>query len=457
MRFGRKIIEGVRRRIGQGAVVGYRLGVEEFTEGGLTIDDTCEIAERLWRDGLVDYLSLSQGNFNTIETHLPDRHWPQMAYRDIQRRIKEAVGDLVVVQSTRIQTPEQAEDIIATGDGDMVGLCRALIVDPEWAKKAEEGRSDEIRRCIACNQCWDWISGGEPIACATNAVAGREHHFGKLKRAERAKIVIVGGGPAGLEAARVAAKRGHDVVLIERSNKLGGKFVHSARLPGNSELKHLTDFLEQAVRRLGVDIRLGVDATAQSVILEYPYAVILACGADPIVPAIPGDGSVSTFAATGPDELERLPTSGDNLVLMDEDGYFWSAGIAETAAKIGRSRRQTLTLATRFFEPLRELPMVSRIATLRELDTVGARIRTSMFVSRITGGSVVLKHALTGRKELVPGVAALIWVGAQSVRSRLYDELKIAGMDRTHLIGDAYAPRRLPVALFEAQTIARAV
>ena len=457
LRFGSEIIEGVRRRLGQRAIIGYRLGVEEFTAGGLTIDDTCEIAELLSRHGLVDYISLSQGNFNTIETHLPDRHWPQMAYRDIQRRIKQAAGDLVVVQSTRIQTPDQAEDIIASGDGDMVGLCRALIVDPEWPIKAREGRANDIRRCIACNQCWDWISGGEPIGCATNALAGREHHFGRLKRAERSKIVVVGGGPAGLEAARISAERGHEVILMERGEELGGKFIHSSRLPNNGELRHLTEFLAPAVRRLGVDVRTGVDATAQTILGERPYAVILACGAEPRVPDIPSDGSIATCAAIGPDDLERLPVTGDHLVLMDEDGYFWGAGIAEAVATLGRSRGQTLTLATRFFEPLRELPMVSRIATLRELDKAGVRIRTSMFPSCITRGSVVLKHYLSGREELVPGAAALIWVGAQASRDSLYDELKARGMDRTYLIGDAYAPRRLPVALFEAQTIARMV
>ena len=168
MRFPLEIIAGARRRLGDRAVIGYRMGVEEFTLGGVTIEAACEAAAALARSGLINYISLSQGNFNTIETHLPDRHWPQMAYRDIQRQVKQAVGNLLVVQSTRIQMPDQAEAILTSGDGDMIGLCRALIVDPDWPRKARTGRQNEIRRCIACNQCWDWISTGEPIACATN-------------------------------------------------------------------------------------------------------------------------------------------------------------------------------------------------------------------------------------------------------------------------------------------------
>ncbi len=457
LRFPREILQGIRRRLGGRIVLGYRMGVEEFTKGGLTIDDTCEIAAQFAREGLFDYISLSQGNFNTIETHLPDRHWPQQTYRDIHRRIKDAVGDLVVVQSTRIQMPDQAEDIITSGDGDMVGLCRAIIVDPQWPMKAEAGRANEIRRCIACNQCWDWITDGQPIGCATNPLTGREHHFGKLKRAERSRILVVGGGPAGMEAARVAAERGHDVTLYERTDRLGGKFADSHRLPSGGELAHITDYLSQAIRRLGVDIRFNTAPNASELMREQPHAVILACGAEPVAPRLAGDGSVPVIAAVKPEDIEAIPAQGDRIVMMDEDGYFWGAGIAEAAALLARTRGQSLTIVTRFFEAFRELPMVSRIASMRALDRAGVRILTSMAPARAERGALILSHYLTGREELVPSTAGLIWTGAQNARNELFEQLKIAGMDRTYLIGDAYAPRRVPIALVEAHTIARAV
>lgn len=457
LRFPREILQLVRKRLGPGSVIGYRMGVEEFTPGGITIDDACEIAQLFVSEGLVDYISLSQGNFNTIETHLPDRHWPQLSYRDIQRRIKAAVGDAVVVQSTRIQMPDQAEDIIATGDGDMVGLCRALIVDPEWPNKAQSGRTGEIRRCIACNQCWDWISSGEPIGCATNPVAGREHAFRHHSPAPPTRIVVVGGGPAGLEAARVAAERGHRVTLYEASHVLGGKVAWSHRLPNNAELRHVIDFLIPEVSRKGVEIRLGQKATLARIQEDAPDGIIIAAGAEALAPTLPGDGSVPVIAATSPDDLKRVPSLGRNLVLMDEDGYFWASSIAEAAAALARGYGLSFTVTSRFFENFRELPMVSRIATLRALDEAGAEQRTSMFVDRVEGGAAILKHYLTGREIVLPHTSAVIWTGYQRARNTLHGELKAAGFDRTFLVGDAYAPRRLPIALVEAHSIARKI
>lgn len=457
LRFPREILQLVRKRLGAGAVVGYRMGVEEFTPGGITIDDACEIAQLLVSEGLIDYISLSQGNFNTIETHLPDRHWPQESYRDIQRRIKAAVGDAVVVQSTRVQTPEQAEDIIATGDGDMVGLCRALIVDPEWPNKAQAGRANEIRRCIACNQCWDWISSAEPIGCATNPVAGREHAFRHRFPAPANHIVVVGGGPAGLEAARTAADRGHRVTLYEKSHVLGGKIAWWHRLPNNGELRHVLDFLIPEASRKGVEIRLGQEATLARIQEDNPYAIIVAAGAEALAPTLPGDSSVPVIVATSPDDLKRVPSLGRNLVLMDEDGYFWGSAIAEAAAALASGYGLSFTVATRFFENFRELPMVSRIATLRVLDKAGAELRTSMFVDRVENGAAILRHYLTGREIALPQTSAVIWAGYQRSRNALHAELKAAGFDRTFLVGDAYAPRRLPVALVEAHTIARQI
>jgi 2,4-dienoyl-CoA reductase-like NADH-dependent reductase (Old Yellow Enzyme family) len=460
LRFALEIIAGARRRLGEHAVIGYRMGVDEFTAGGVTIDLACEAADHLARSGLINYISLSQGNFNTIETHLPDRHWPQLAYRDIQRKIKQAVGDLVVVQSTRIQMPEQAEDILQSGDGDMVGLCRALLVDPEWPRKARTGREQEIRRCIACNQCWDWISGPDPIACATNPVAGREHQFGRLRpAAHRRRVAVVGGGPAGLEAARIAAERGHDVTLFERSEQLGGKMARAPGLPHGAELKHLLDFLVPAVRRLGVAIEFGAEVNADSLIQRGFEAFVVATGAVPQAPSLEGDGSVPVAAVAAPEDLAPVDRDGEVLVVMDEDGYFWGSAATEGALECALRRGQILHVVTRFFEHFRELPMVSRIAALRALDEGKAVLHTSMSVVAARQGAAVLRHYLTGRELELPRTAGIVWVGrSQAQGSLLYEALRERGFETTtFMAGDAFSPRRLPHALVEAHSAARQI
>jgi 2,4-dienoyl-CoA reductase-like NADH-dependent reductase (Old Yellow Enzyme family)/pyruvate/2-oxoglutarate dehydrogenase complex dihydrolipoamide dehydrogenase (E3) component len=454
LQFPREIIEGVRRRLGRSAIVGYRLGVEEFTEGGLTIEQTLEVAKHLTADGNLDYISLSQGNFNSIETHLPDRHWPILAYRSLQARFKEVVPDVPIVASTRIQGPEQAESVLAAGEADMIGMCRALLVDPEWPNKARRGRTDDIRRCIACNQCWGWISGGEPIACATNPVAGREYQWKKLVPAESPRhVVVVGGGPAGLEAARVAALRGHRVTLLEADAELGGRLKHVHQVPHHEEMRNLFNFLIPQVEKAGVTVKTDTRGTVDSILAEKPDEVILATGATPTAPDISGDGSVPVL--TGDDSVVLAGRDGRNVVMMDEDGYYWSAAMAESLAASGKR----VTIAARFFEVFREIPMVSRIATLREMDKQGAEMKPNMFPSRVSNGGVVLTHYLTGREEVIEDVAAIVWVGAAVANGSLADELRDAGVEKSRIktVGDAYSPRRLPQALTEAHAAARAI
>lgn len=454
-----EILQGIRRRAGHRAVIGYRMSVDEVVSGGIGPDQACEIADRLARAGLVDYISLNHETSDSVESQPPDRHAPPPAHRDVQRQVRMAAGrGMVVVQGTRIQTPAQAEELLASGDGDMVGLSRALIADPDWPMKARSGRAEEIRRCIACNQCWDRVSSGEAIGCAVNPAAGREGVFGALRPAQPGKVIIVGGGPAGLEAARIAAERGLAVTLYERTAELGGKLAAGYRMPASRELRHLLDFQITGALRAGVELRLGVEVDAELLLAEAPDAVILATGADAVVPELPSDGSVLFLSPTAPEELEALRRArAAKIVLMDEDGYFWASTVAEAVAEIAGENGGRLTVATRFFEPFRELPPSARMATLRALDRGITHYRTSMAPVRIEDGAVVLQHALTGREERVDCCDGLLWIGQQRTRHGLADALRTAGFERCHVIGDAFAPRRVAAALAEAQTAARAI
>lgn len=458
LRFPREILAGVRQRIGKRAIVGYRMGVEEFTDGGLGIADTVEIARQFVDDGLVDYLSLSQGNFNSIETHLPDRHWPIMAYQDLHKRFKTIAGDVPVIASTRIQGPEQAEAAIAAGEADMVGMCRALLVDPEWPVKAERGEADRIRRCIACNQCWAWISTGEPIACATNPVAGREHLWPKLERdrAEQAlKVMVVGGGPAGLEAARVAAVRGHAVTLYERHDKLGGRLREVDKVQFHGEMAHLLAFLVPEVGRAGVHVRLSEKVDAEEIAAAAPDHVVIATGADGYAPKVAGDGSVPVIASDGPVPLPE-DVKARHVVIVDDDGYYWTEAMVQSVIEQGGIP----IVIARQFEIGRELPAVSRIAFLREIDKAGGEVLANTYLCHVENGGAVLKNYLTGSSaEHLADVAAVVWVGAARANDGLASDLRDAGFphERMHVVGDAFSPRRLANALTEAHRVGREI
>ena len=452
LRFPREIIAGIREQVGRDLIVGYRMGTDEFTPGGLTIDDSARIAGELAADGLVDYLSLSQGNFNSIDRHLPDRHSPPATFVEQNVHIKAAAGGLPVVTSGRIETPEQAETIIASGKADLVGLCRPLIVDPDWPRKALEGRPEDIRYCISCNQCWGWVTDGRTIGCVCNARAGREIELGPLHAAPVARrVVVAGGGPSGLEAARVAAERGHRVTILEQSDALGGKVRLTEHVPHDEEMRRVIDYLIGQVEKLGVKVRLETEATPATVAAEQPDAVIVATGAIPVAPDVPGDGSVAVSTSSGALLVGMLP--GDHVVVMDEDGYYWAAAVIETVAGQGKK----VTVVTRFFEILRELPAVSRISALRALDEQGVAARPHTYVDRIEQGAVVLKDCYTGREETIPGAAAVIWVGPQEAQGSLAETLRASGIDNVRVVGDAFAPRRLANAIEDGHRAGRAI
>lgn len=453
-RFASETLRRIRQRVGNEPIIGYRMGVEEFTEGGITLDEAKKLAAYLKAEGLIDYISLSQGNFNSKDTHLPDRHYPMVPYRSLQAEIKPQVGDLPVVMCTRVQTAEQANDLVASGEADMVGFCRAFIVDPAWPKKAEEGRDAEIRRCIACNQCWGWISEGGPIGCAINPVAGQEYRWKKLggPAHHRRKVLVIGGGPGGMEAARIAADRGHDVTLIEREAELGGRVRRASQLPSNGELAHVTQFLTHQLKLTGVKVITGKEATLEDIQKFAPDEVVIATGAEPQVPSFKTDGSVAAITADGP--LPETLAEG-RIVVFDEDGYFWPAAVTEAAAHSDRP----VTFVSRYFEPFRELPAVTRISTLRELDKLGVEFLSNHEIARIENGAVVLRHYQSGREERIEGCGTLIATGVQSARSSLFTALTEAGFDDRyiHLIGDAFAPRRLPNAIREGHEAGRTI
>jgi 2,4-dienoyl-CoA reductase-like NADH-dependent reductase (Old Yellow Enzyme family) len=354
MRFAVEVLSEVREKVGDGVAVGVRLvGDEEHWDGsGLGPEAVAEIAARLEQLGLVDFLNVSVGT-SGIGMVRP-MYVPHAFAAATTGVVKAAVGDTPVLAVHRIVTPSEAEAILAAGQADAVTVVRALIADPAWTAKALAGDGDRIRPCTGCNQgCYGNLTASLPGTCSTNPIVGREAELGGPlpPAAEPRRVVVVGGGPAGLEAARVAAARGHDVTLLERGEELGGKVLAAATLPGRAEMAGFVDWRITECARLGVDVRLGVDADADAVLGLHPDAVVVATGGDATTDArskwhpLPIPGAEGEWVLDHEEALARADEISGRVVLVDAVGFIDGIGVAERLREGGAEVTVVMPLA----------------------------------------------------------------------------------------------------------------
>jgi len=441
LRFTIEVIDAVRESVGSEYPVGMRLSGDEFTPGGLDIEAMKEIAVRLVARGL-DFLSISMSTYRgySYATMIPDMAFSPGAFvylaAEIRRALHHAGTPVPIMAVGRIIEPAQAEAILAEGQADMVTMTRALLADPELPKKAREGRADEIRQCIGCNQgCVGMGHTGRPITCLVNPAAGSEiqwsaHAITRVPSPKR--VLVVGGGPAGMEAARVAATRGHRVTLWERSNTLGGQVSVAVLARNRAEFGKLISWLEAQLSKLKVDIALETEATADRIRGELFDAVVLATGSVPVLPTIPGADALAPTDVT--EALRRLGHIGPRVVILDDDRHFKAAGIAEELA----DRKCQVTVVTRGGETGADIISVS-FAGLR--DRLGRKsVRTLPFhdVARVDGHDVIVYDEFSGREECLHGIDSLVFAG----QNRALDSLaKLLDEPRVLLAGDCVAPR----------------
>jgi NADPH-dependent 2,4-dienoyl-CoA reductase/sulfur reductase-like enzyme len=376
---------------------------------------------------------------------IPDMQYPRAAYVPLQAAVKAVVPEIPSISVGRIISPDEAERIIASGQADMVAMTRAQIAEPELANKARTGRATEIRTCISCNQgCAGMVHTANPIRCVVNPEAGRELELANLPaRAETSKrVVVVGGGPAGLEAARAAAVRGHKVSLLERTSETGGQIRTAGLADQRRELLQLVDQLEQAVERAGVEIKRGVEATADSILAAQPDAVVLATGSKP------RDRAPMLDVA---DALRNPNAVGNRVVIVDEDRHFKAASAAEYFAGRGRD----VTMVTAVGDVGTEIPGVSLMGLKFRLGGLGVTIVPSSTVSGIDGGTVRVTNLLTRRTEDLHGVDTVIYAGPYQKENALFAALE--GRVPVTAVGDCLAPRRVLEAMREGHDTALAL
>ncbi len=440
-----EVARKIREVMGPEMPLVVRVTAEEHQDGGYGVDFICRVAQ--WLEGAgVTEINVSSGTHEEAEWTIPPRTVPEGFNVENAARVK-AVVRIAVSTVGRIKRPAMAEQILAENKADLVWMGRALIADPHLPKKAREGRVEEIRECISCGVCADRIGHGEAMQCTINPEAGREAEM-RLVPAERTRrVLVVGGGPGGLEAARVAAARGHRVTLAEKRSRAGGQLLYAAAAPHAAEMERLAQHLAHEAARAGAEIRTSTDATPKLVEELGAEVVVLASGAKPVVPSIPGAGLPHVFTAHQLLEGEIDDRLGRRVAVI-------GGGLTGvTSAEYLLRRGHEVFLVEMLDRIMADGNVIEQRTLTQELGERGVLILVGTTAEAVTSRGIVLSRL--GERELAPADSLVLAVGVRPDR----DLLASLDVDRVelHVIGDAQNPRRILDALFEGAAVGRRI
>ena len=454
LRFLADCLAAVRRQVGDDLVVGMRTSIEELEAGGLEAADTIAACQELKRRGALDYVNVTTGSMAGLggSIHVVPPMEVATGYVAPQAGTLRAAVGLPVFVAGRINQPQIAEQILRDGLADMCGMTRAMISDPEMANKAQAGRLDDIRACIGCNQaCIGHYHQGYPISCIQNPVTGREVKLGSPpKISHRKRILVAGGGPAGMKAAVTAAERGHEVILCESGHRLGGQALLAQLLPDRAEFGGLITNLEHEISKAGVEVRLKTPVDAKLVSSIDAEAIIVATGAIPYTPPIEGreDGHV----VEAWDVLTAKANPGSRVLVADWRCDWVGMGLAEKLARDGRHVR----LAVNGLHAGQNLQMYLRDLWAVKLHELGVEIIPYARLYGVDRDTAYLTHIVSGKPIVCEAVDTVVMAFGHSPVTTLESEL--TGLGRPmQLAGDCLAPRSAEEAVYEGLLAGRAV
>jgi 2,4-dienoyl-CoA reductase-like NADH-dependent reductase (Old Yellow Enzyme family)/thioredoxin reductase len=437
VRFVRKIIEGIKGACGADFPIIMKLSIDEFLDGGITADEGVTIAKYLEGVG-VDAINVTCGTWESFYTVIEPTSYDQGWRVYLAEAVKKEV-DIPVIAVGVIREPEFAENVLAQNRADFIAIARGLLADPEWCNKARTGKM--IRKCISCLFCVDGAFRAVHIGCAVNARTGRELEFSHVnKNGAQRKVVVVGGGPAGMEAARILAMRDFKVVLFEKEGQLGGQLNFGNKPRGKEKLNWLVEYLSNELRDLKVDVRLNAEATIEAIQAEEPHAIFLCTGGVPIIPNIPGADQGHVCVAEQA-LVEYTSFKGNKIAVI-------GAGMTgcETAELLA-SHGNEVFLIEMLPDVAPDAGWVNKMDMMRLLSEADVHIYTNYKLKEITATGVVLENLKEGNQLTMPADKVVLSLGVKS-HNPLYHKLRDA-FDNISVLGDARTPRRIVDAIRE--------
>ena len=443
LRFPLEVVRRVRRELGKDFPILFRLCLDEFLEGGLSLEEALEISRRLEEAG-IDGFDVTGGNLNmrgSCSRAIPGQTVPHGHLASHAAVLKQKVT-VPVILAGKIKSPELAEKFVQDGTCDFVAVGRGLLADPHWPRKAEAGRAREIRKCISCNEMClyqkTWRS--RPIRCTVNPLLGREGE--RLERVERPKrVLVVGGGPAGAEAARACALRGHSVTLCEKENHLGGQLWMASVLEFKQELRELAGQMALELERLNVEVLLSEEVKDGSWVEAGYEEVIIATGAGPLLPQISGIEKIRL--ATYEDALldKSLKIQGEHVVVA-------GGGLigCETALHLAKQGGRRITVVEKLEQIANEIePIFNRDGLIQQLRDSGVEILTGHDIVGVEEGRLIA--SFQGKEVSIPIDMLILALG----RKKVQPPGEVLGGERipVHYVGDCVEPRNLSRAVHE--------